>query len=106
MCPFVIISTTFENKNDGEKIVRSLLREKIVACAQLSGPITSYYRWEGSIAASTEFTLSLKTLASLSEKVIAQLKENHPYELPEIVVQSVTGSSTEYTEWVESEVGR
>jgi len=106
MYPFVIISTTFENKNDGEKIARLLLEEKLIACAQLSGPITSYYRWEGSIAASTEFSLSLKTTESLGEQVKTRLIETHPYELPEIVIQAVTGSSVEYMEWVENEVGK
>ena len=104
MYPFVIISTTFEDKKDGEKIVRSLLSEKLIACAQLSSPITSYYRWDGDIASSTEFILTLKTTEALCERVKTRLKKTHPYQLPEIVVQAVTGSSVEYTEWVENEV--
>lgn len=106
MNPFVIISTTFENKSDGEKISRLLLGEKLIACAQLSSPITSYYRWEGEITASTEFTLTVKTTEPLCEKVKTRLKEIHPYELPEIVVQTVTESSVEYMQWVEDETHR
>ena len=106
MSPLVIISTTIEEKNDGEKIARLLLDEKLVACAQLSSPITSYYRWEGNIVESVEFSLTLKTTASLCEQVRARLKETHPYELPEIIVQTVEESSAEYMKWLESEVGR
>ena len=103
MYPLIIISTTFENKKDGEKLSRSLLDEKLIACAQLSGPITSYYRWEGDVAASTEFILTMKTKEPLYEKVKTRLKEMHPYELPEIIVQAVPESSEEYMQWVEDE---
>jgi periplasmic divalent cation tolerance protein len=105
MLTLVMISTTFESKEDAEKTARLLLNERLIACAQVSGPITSYYRWEGSIATSTEFTLTLKTTAELCEQVNTRLKETHPYQLPEIVAQTSTEGSVEYAEWVESEVG-
>lgn len=105
MLTLVIISTTFETKEDAEKTAQLLLDERLIACAQVSGPITSYYRWEGSIANSTEFTLTLKTTSKLCEQIITQLKEYHPYDLPEIVIQSSTQGSVEYVKWVESEVG-
>ncbi len=40
----------------------------------------------------------------LYKKVEALLKEVHPYELPEIVSQTITGVSEEYMEWVKTEV--
>lgn len=104
MPSLVVISTTFEHKNDGEKIARLLLDERLIACAQLSGPITSYYRWDGKINQATEFTLTLKTTLSLHERVEERLKEVHPYELPEIIAQVVSEGSNEYQEWVGNEV--
>jgi len=104
MCSLAIVSTTLEHKNDCEKIAQLLLNEKIIACAQVSGPITSYYPWGGTIEASTEFSLSLKTTAPLRERVKLRLKELNPYELPEIIDQTVIGASIEYIEWVEQEV--
>jgi len=106
MASLVLISTTVEEKIDGKKMAQLLLNEKLVACAQLSGPITSYYRWDEDIVDSTEFGLTLKTTASLCEQVTARLKETHPYELPEIIVQTVRESSAEYLKWVENEVRR
>ena len=105
MLTLVMISTTFETKSDAEKTAQLLLDERLIACAQIAGPITSCYRWEGSIATSTEFSLTLKTTAKLCEQVITQLKENHPYDLPEIIIQSSNKGSVEYVKWVESEVG-
>jgi periplasmic divalent cation tolerance protein len=104
MHSLIIISTTFEQKEDGARVARLLLDERLVACAQLSGPISSYYRWKGNVASSTEFSLSLKTIGPLYKNVEARLKEVHPYELPEIVSQTITGVSEEYMEWVKTEV--
>lgn len=104
MCSLAIVSTTLEYKNDCEEIARLFLSEKIIACAQVSGPITSYYPWRGTVETSTEFSLSLKTTSALRERVKLRLKELHPYELPEIIDQTVTGASIEYMEWVEKEV--
>ncbi len=104
MDSLIIISTTFEQKEDGVKVARLLLDERLVACAQLSGPISSYYHWDGSLADSIEFSLSLKTTGLLYKKVAARIKEVHPYEVPEIVSQAVTHVNEEYMEWVKGEV--
>ena len=106
MLTLVLISTTFETKEDAEKTAQLLLNEKLIACAQVSGPITSCYRWEGSVVTSAEFTLTLKTTAGLLELVTKRLKEVHPYDLPEIILQADTQGSAEYVKWVESEVGK
>ena len=46
MKTIVLISTTLENKADAERIAELLLERKLIACAQISGPITSLYRWK------------------------------------------------------------
>jgi len=104
MHSLTIISTTFELKKDGEQIAQLLLSEKLIACAQISAPITSYYFWNDTITQSTEFTLTMKTTVSLCNKVESRLVELHPYELPEIIIHTVTQGSKEYMKWVQNEV--
>ena len=104
MKKIIIISTTLENKADAERIAELLLDRKLIACAQISGPITSLYRWKKVTTSATEFTLSLKTTASCTEKVKTLLYREHPYELPEIIVQEIAHSSTEYSQWIHGEV--
>ncbi len=100
----IIISTTLTNKADAERIAELLLERKLIACAQISGPITSLYRWKKVTTSSTEFSLSLKTTVPCTEKVKALLYQEHPYELPEIIVQEIADSSTEYSQWIHGEV--
>ena len=104
MKKIIIITTTLENKADAERIAELLLAHKLIACAQISGPITSLYRWKEVTTSATEFCLSLKTTAACTDRVKMLLHQEHPYELPEIIVQEIDHSSPEYAGWVHEEV--
>lgn len=104
MKKIIIISTTLEKSDDAERIAGLLLDCKLIACAQISGPITSLYRWKGVTTSATEFSLSLKTAGAHTAKVKKILHQEHPYELPEIIVQEIEHSSKEYSRWVYGEV--
>jgi periplasmic divalent cation tolerance protein len=104
MKPIILISTTFESNADAERIAKLLLDRKLIACAQVTGPITSLYRWQGVTTKAAEFSLSLKTTPSCADKVRTVLKQEHPYELPEIIVQEIVDSSKGYSRWVYGEV--
>jgi periplasmic divalent cation tolerance protein len=104
MKPIILISTTFENSADAERIARLLLDRKLIACAQVTGPITSFYRWQGETTTAAEFSLRLKTTPSCTEDVTTLLSREHPYDLPEIIVQEIAHSSKEYSRWVHGEV--
>jgi periplasmic divalent cation tolerance protein len=104
MKPITLLSTTLENKTDAERIATLLLAHKLIACAQISGPITSIYRWQEVVTSATEFVLSLKTTPQCTEMVKARLMEEHPYDIPEIIIQEMNNSSDEYAQWVYGEV--
>jgi len=106
MRSLIIISTTFEEKEDGLKVAGMLLQEKLVACAQLSGPIASCYHWHDKVVTATEYILTLKTIPPLYTKVEKRLKEIHPYEVPEIICSETARVSSDYLHWVESEVSK
>lgn len=104
MEPIILISTTLENKADAERIAAMLLARNLIACAQISGPITSIYRWQEVVTKATEFALSLKTTPECTEKVKTLLIREHPYDIPEIMIQEIDNSSHEYAQWVYGEV--
>lgn len=104
MKPIILISTTLENKADAERIAALFLARKLIACAQIFGPITSIYRWQEVVTNATEFALSLKTTPECTETVKALLIKEHPYDIPEIMVQEIDNSSHDYAQWVYGEV--
>ena len=105
MHSLIIISTTFERKEDGEKIAEILLTENLIACAQLSGPMQSHFRWDGKTETSVEYLLQLKTIESKYGLVEKRIRELHPYDLPEIVAVPVSHCSNEYRNWAAGETG-
>lgn len=99
-----VISTTFEHKEDAQRIAALLLERRLVACAQISAPITSIYRWQGKPTTATEYVLSLKTTEPCFAPVKELLLREHPYEIPEIIGQEITHVSDAYGAWVGEEV--
>jgi periplasmic divalent cation tolerance protein len=53
---FIVVKTTFDNKEEAEKMAMELLNQKFISCAQLS-EIHSMYHWKGKIEKSHEFIL-------------------------------------------------
>ncbi len=100
----LLITTTVEQKEDAERLAELLLEKRLVACAQISTPITSMYRWRGEVTTATEVVLSLKTFRRHYSAVEQILLQEHPYEIPEIIAQDEFLASESYSKWLEGEV--
>jgi len=103
MKSIAIVSTTVEHRIDAERLATILLESKLIACAQISGPITSIYRWEGKINREEEFVLNVKTTPAACKTVFEILRQNHPYDLPEIVGTETSLVEDHYLDWVYAE---
>lgn len=81
-----IITTTFDSEKTCIEFANKIILQKLAACCQLS-PIQSMYMWKGELASESEFKLACKTLNP--EKLVEFLSANHPYDIPEILIQEV-----------------
>ncbi|WP_176360052.1 MULTISPECIES: divalent-cation tolerance protein CutA [Desulfosediminicola] len=104
MAEALIVTTTLERQEHAEKLARALLDNRLVACAQIHGPVKSLYHWQNDIAESIEFVLSVKTLESLYPEVEALLLEQHPYDVPEIVADQLVKVNDKYLAWMYQEL--
>jgi periplasmic divalent cation tolerance protein len=101
MQTYIQITTTTETKEQAEKIARHLVESKLAACVQITGPITSIYRWKGKMENSQEWLCLIKTREDFFDKVEAAIKKLHPYETPEIVAVPIVKGSREYLNWID-----
>ena len=62
---FIIVFVTTKDKAEAEKIAQTLLREKLIACANIISPIDSRFHWEGKIDSAEECLAIMKTHKSL-----------------------------------------
>lgn len=95
------VTTTADKKEILEKIAKDLLEKRLIACAQISGPIKSIYWWKGEIVEDEEFICTMKTKEEVFNHVKERIKELHPYEVPEIVGTKLENTSSDYEMWVE-----
>ncbi|WP_150251060.1 divalent-cation tolerance protein CutA [Nocardiopsis deserti] len=99
----VRVETTVDSRDGAERLARSVVEHRLAACAQVSGPVTSFYRWEGRIQADEEWTVVVKTAADRLDELTAHIGDVHPYDVPEVVAVPVTGGNPAYLEWVRDE---
>jgi periplasmic divalent cation tolerance protein len=97
---YVQISTATNSKSKAESIARSLVAKGLAACVQVSGPITSVYRWNGKVETAKEWLCVIKSRREQFVQVQKEIKRMHSYELPEITVAKISGSK-EYLSWID-----
>ena len=67
----IAIHTTLANIDEARKIATILLDQKLIACAQISSPIESIYRWKDKVETAIEYKLTVKTTEDAAQQVIA-----------------------------------
>ena len=100
---FVIVYTTTTNRREAERIGQILLRERLVACVNLVGPITSSYWWNGRIAKAREVLVLAKTRATLARAVIRKVQAIHSYDVPCVVTWPINQGNSAFLRWIEAE---
>lgn len=100
----LIVTTTFEHLKDAERMAEQLLRRRLVACAQILGPITSQYWWQDEIVSAQEYQLVLKSDEQVYGDLERAMRAEHPYQTPEIVAVRPEHASESYRQWLRGEL--
>jgi periplasmic divalent cation tolerance protein len=101
----ISVSTTVDKREVLEQIGRILLKKRLVACVQISGPVKSMYWWRGRLEEADEWIGVMKTRGELYSEVEKEVRALHPYDVPEIVAVEVRNLSQAYEKWVIDETG-
>ena len=99
----VIVLVTCPDKESANSIASSLIEKKLAACVNITSTVESIFRWKGKIEKSSERLLIIKSTRRLLKKLTADVKQNHPYQLPEILALPIIGGSQEYIDWINDE---
>ncbi|MFD5031290.1 divalent-cation tolerance protein CutA [Streptomyces sp. NPDC058220] len=97
------VLTTTDSADKAEELARGVIEARLAACAQISAPVTSVYRWQGAIETAEEWQILFKTTAACYEALEAHLKAAHDYDTPEIIATPVVRGSTAYLAWLTEE---
>ena len=106
MTDYIQVVTTTEHREDAERIARTLVEQRLAACVQVTGPITSIYRWHGQIETAAEWQCWAKSRRDLYDQIEQAIRGLHPYEVPEILAMPILAGNADYLAWLEGEVKR
>ncbi len=98
------VTTTTGDRAIAERIATTLIDRRLAACVQISGPVTSVYRWKGTIETAEEYVCTVKTLAACFPAIEAVIEELHPYDTPELIGTPIMRASQAYEDWLREEV--
>jgi periplasmic divalent cation tolerance protein len=101
----VQVSTTLPDEATARQFGRRLVEERLAACAQIMGPISSTYWWEGQVQEAPEWYCHLKTTFAVTAELSRRIRELHPYEVPEIIVLAIKDGDASYLKWISDTVG-
>jgi periplasmic divalent cation tolerance protein len=101
----VTVYAVFGSAAEAQSIARTLVEERLAACANILAPCHSIYRWQGKVEEASEVPALFKTAAGRAEALIARIAELHSYDVPAAVVWSVADALEPYRNWVSEESG-
>ena len=104
MTTFIQIITTTEKRADAEIIARTLVEQRLAACVQIAGPVSSTYRWKGHVEQAEEWQCLMKSRLELFGEVEKAIRAIHPYETPEIIATVISAGSGDYLKWLNDEL--
>lgn len=103
MSPIVSLYAVFADADEAARIARTVVEERLAACANILGPCRSIYRWQGKIEEADEVAAIFKARADKAKALTARIAALHSYDVPAIAVWPVDGAWPAYAEWVKAE---
>lgn len=97
---YILVMVTTPNREEAEKIVITLLEKKLIACANILGPVSSRFWWQGKIDEADEYVVFMKTEKRFFEEVVKHVRRLHSYEIPEIIASPIIKGLKPYLKWI------
>ncbi len=98
---FCYVVTLTSSQEEAKKIAHSLVDKNLAACVNIMQGVTSVYKWKDTVQEDSEFMVWAKTKKSIFEEVKKDIKQNHSYELPAIIMLDITDGLPEFLRWID-----
>jgi periplasmic divalent cation tolerance protein len=97
------VATTVGTRSDADELAREVVEARLAACAQVAGPLTSTYWWQGTIETVEEWQVVFKTTTARFPALRDFIRIHHDYEVPEILCLPVLDGNPAYLQWISAE---
>lgn len=97
------VYVTCADREEAGRIARSVVRERLAACANILGSIESVYWWDGELCEGEETALLLKTPDARKTELIERIKQLHSYDCPCVVCLPIADGNLDFLKWIVTE---
>lgn len=99
----VFAYVTAGSPDEADRLARTIVAERLAACANVIPGMRSIYWWEGRLSEAAETVVLFKTTSERFEALAARVKALHGYDCPCVVALPVTAGLAPYLDWIEAE---
>lgn len=93
-------------RDEAKVLGKRIVENRLAACVNIIPRIDSFYWWQDKINTDEESLIIAKTSQLKVEALITFVKENHPYEIPEVITVPLAEGLPDYINWVIEETGK
>lgn len=104
MPEFIVVYVTVSTAEEGARIARAVVEERLAACVSRLPGVRSTYRWEGRLEESGEELLLIKTTQKLFKALEQRVCELHSYTVPEVIAVPIIAGSKPYLQWLDEQL--
>lgn len=97
---FITYPSSSEEDSDLSSFARKMVDKHLAACVNVLDGIRSFFTWEGNVDEETEHLLIVKSTRERYSELEAYVQEEHPYDVPEIIVFPIEEGASSYLEWI------
>ncbi len=95
-----LVYSTVPSEEEAAHLAKSLVEDRLAACANIIPGLRSIYRWQGVVEDERETLLLLKTDSGHVQTLIDRLVQLHSYDVPDIVAIPIDQAHPPYADWV------
>lgn len=96
----LVVYVTAPSEEEGARIARVLVEERLAGCVNIVRDVRSIYRWQGAIEDDNEVLMVLKTRRELFDRLKTRVSELHSYTVPEVIAVPVAAGLDDYLKWL------
>uniref|UniRef100_A0A6M2CKQ3 Putative conserved plasma membrane protein n=2 Tax=Rhipicephalus microplus TaxID=6941 RepID=A0A6M2CKQ3_RHIMP len=97
---FSVSYVTAPNQDVAKKLATGLVEKKLAACVNIVPGITSVYEWKSEIQTDSEVLMVIKSRSSRLDEMTKFVRENHPYEVCEVISTPIQHGNPPYLKWI------